>query len=171
MESHIDTFKIDVAAAVTKSILLWRDATPAVKFPKPLELVKIELGRILGHRSVIQVVPGLRAYMSRPLILQLSDEPWDVDPPALLRLYIETVSNGPILELAGNEMLRSAHIDATYGILCRSGKPALATESDFTRHAAQIAKILDVPNASANAIALKARQSYDEMHSQISARF
>ena len=170
MERHIDAFKIDVAAALAKSILLWRDATPSVKFPKTLELVKIELGRILGHRSVIQDVPGLHVYMNRPLTLQLADEPWDVDPPALLRAFIQAVTSGPILELAGHEMLRSAHIDATYGILCRSGKPALATESDFTRLAAQIAKILDVPRASTGPIALKARQSYDEMHSQISTR-
>lgn len=170
MESHIDAFKIDVAAALTKCILLWRDATPAVKFPKPLELVKIELGRILGHRAVIQEVPSIRAYMTRPLLMQMADEPWDIDPSSLLRSFIAAVTNGPVLEQAGAEMLRSAHVDATYGILCRSGKPALATETEFTKIATQIAKILDMPNASAGSIALKARQSYDEMHSQISAR-
>jgi hypothetical protein len=170
MENHIDAFKIDVAAAVTKSILLWRDATPAVKFPKPLELVKIELGRILGHRSVIHEVPAIRAYMTRPLLIQMADEPWDIDPSSLLRSFIAAVPNGPILEQAGAEMLRIAHVDATYGMLCRSGKPALATENDFTRLATQIAKILNMPHASAISIALKSRQSYDEMHSQISTR-
>lgn len=167
MESHIDAFKIDVAAAVTKSILLWRDATPAVKFPKPLELVKIELGRILGHRAVIQEVPSIRAYMTRPLLIQMADEPWDIDPSSLLRSFIAAVTNGPILEQAGAEMLRSAHVDATYGILCRSGKPALATENDFTRLATQIAKILDIAPKHANTISIKAREAYTEMHSQI----
>ena len=167
LDNHIDSFKIDVAAALTKCILLWRDATPAVKFPKPLELVKIELGRILGHRSVIHEVPAIRAYMTRPLLIQMADEPWDIDPSSLLRSFIAAVPNGPILEQAGAEMLRIAHVDATYGMLCRSGKPALATENDFTRLATQIAKILDIAPKHANAISIKAREAYTETHSQI----
>jgi hypothetical protein len=101
----------------------------------------------------------------------MADEPWDIDPPALLRAFIAAVTNGPLLELAGAEMLRSAHIDAAFSIVCRSGKPPLATENEFAKIATQVAKVLDIPPKHANAISLKARDAYTEIHSQlISAR-
>lgn len=167
MTHHLSSFHVSIAAAVTKSILLWRDATPNVRFPKTDELVKIELGRILGHPRVIENVPGMRAVIGYALSLKLGDEPWNVDPPALLQAFVNSMGTGPMLELAGDEMLVNGHLDATYGMLRRSGNPGIATDADFTKYACQVSKALGISASLRAAVATKTREAYIALHSQL----
>jgi hypothetical protein len=169
-----DSFKTNVAAALVKSILLWRDALPETRFPSTRELVQVELGRILGHREIARLVPGMRAVIGPTLAAKLMDEPWDVDPPAMLEAYIHSIGrDAPLLERAGNAILDVSHLDGTcgtHGMLMRSGKPATATHADHTKYAAEVARVLGLASSKRDEILSKSIDAYNAVHMQLRVR-
>lgn len=98
-----------VCAALGVSIQLWKDATPTVRFPRPKELVRIELGRVLAckalqHRLGLTLSPHTRA--------ECLAEPWDIDCSALLQAFVRDVMASRLdAQTVGTLLVERAHED------------------------------------------------------------
>lgn len=135
-------FSTHVAIAVTVSVLLWKDATPHAAFPPVLDIVKIELGRVLGHPAVVREHPWLRSRLA-PIQHHLTSEPWDVDPPKLLRDYGALLRTDEI-ERVGISLRDTTYTDPTFDMIRRHGKPPRATADTIISHARRVAKALGI---------------------------
>ena len=157
-------FKNNVAIAVSLAILLWKDATPSTPFPKIVELVKIELGRILSHRHVLAEIPWLQQRLS-PLQHDLSSEPWNVDPPVLIDNYIALLTNPMELELVGQMIRDISHADPAFDMIRRQGRRPSATAESMILTARGVAKALDIDVS--ETIENGLRQRYRALYSQL----
>lgn len=135
-------FTTNVAIAVTVSILLWKDATPRAGFPPIREIVRIELGRVLGHPHVMHEHPWLRSRLS-PVQRQLASEPWDVDPPRLLRDY-EALLTSDERNAVGLSIRDTTYVDPTFDMIRRRGSKPRATAESILTTARNVATSLGI---------------------------
>lgn len=170
MEDVEATFKNNVAIAVSISILLWKDATPMTTFPSIDELVRIELGRVLSHVSVLADFPWLRGRLAS-IWGQLTSEPWYVHPPDLLKQYIravETPSNPSVIEAVGNSIRNTSFTDPAFYIIRRRGRTPRATADSMIVTSRGVAETLEIPETQFKAIEDGVRSKYTAIYSQIS---
>lgn len=113
MVASLETY---CTAAVCVSLLLWQDAMPTTKFPSVDELLRIELGRVLGCKHVRN---KYRLGFSPFTAAQLHAEPWHVEPRELMASFKRDVraslasrqNASSCVEDVGGELVRYAHED------------------------------------------------------------
>jgi len=156
----------DVVTALVLSILFWKDSTPETSFPSILELVKIELGRVLSHRNLFRDFPWLRSALGNRLVDELAAEPWDVNPEALMRRYTAAIPEDRRAELG--QAIREATLfdDPAFVMLVRRRNLPSATADSILSTSAQVAEVLGV-DGSDPFIADTVREMYHQVFRQL----
>jgi hypothetical protein len=133
------SFETCVIAALTVSIVLWKEATPKTQFPSIEELVRIELGRILAQKDVRS---KHRLSFAPSTMVMLRAEPWDVSVSALLDGYKnDVVKSGANIENVGEDLLRFGHMDM---FMLPPKVRSVNTEGDLADLVADVGETLNV---------------------------
>ena len=129
-----------IAGSIAVCVSIWKDAQPGTRFPSVDELVRIEIGRVLGSREVLRNIPGSLRH-------SLNAEPWDMDPRALVaQVESFAVRSGKNIAVLGREYLDNGHLnDAAMSIITR--RPAklriqLHDREDFDSLVHEVARVL-----------------------------
>ena len=162
----------DIAVAVTVAILLWKDTTPDVAFPPTKELVKIELGRILGHKNLIRTYPWLRGALGPRLRDQLLAEPWDVHPKRLMCAYVQAIPTEHHKAL-GLSIRQDTFEDPSFSMLLRRGNPPTASAERLIQTARRVCRVVgldDQDTESIRDIEESVKNTYFGLYQQMTTR-
>ena len=154
-------FRVYVAAALVVSICLWQDATPNVTFPDALELVKIELGRVLTTKHAWA---KCHATIS-PAVTYLSMlPPWDVDVDAFLRLVESDIAQHRInADVLGKEILDRGHEDK----LMLPRKAKTIDDAHIRQLSFSVGCAVGLPNTMSQKVFTLASTKYNDVHKAI----
>jgi hypothetical protein len=162
----MNEFKEHVAVALSIAILLWKDATPTTAFPSIDELVKIELGRVLSHPHLFHEFPWLRSRI-QPMQAMLTAEPWDVDPPELLRMYEQILHTEEEKRTLGKALREKTFMDPAFDMIIRHGKKPLANAESMITVSRGVIKELELPEETTRSIEDGVREQYRAIYSQL----
>lgn len=121
-----------VVSSVTLSCLLSMDFVPNSKPPPTIEMVQMELPRVL---SVITRTCNLGMALERELNGFCSD------PADLLRRTTAAVKDH---DAAARQILEHGHVDGLFATLMYTRKPPTATSRRITKYTRDVAEVLQV---------------------------
>lgn len=161
-------FRSDLAAALSISILLWRDSVSiTTRFPRIVELVRIELGRVLTHPCIGAALPSYKAKMGVLFSTLSMAEPWDIHIDSVMRAF-ESRFTTDELDRIGRAMATSAHHDnAAFDMILRNGKQPTATPERIIETVEGVARVLKIDAEVEKSIEKTVREVYYGVYMQL----